>query len=221
MTNKRCSIEGCTEKHHAKDYCREHYKEFRRTGFSEIELSKEIHKSKVCKVEDCNKLAISKGYCDKHHQQILRHGKLTPEREKKKDRGCSVPNCTGTHKAKGYCRKHYFQHKYNGEITKEVVKDKKCKVEGCNESHDAKGYCGKHYMQITKHGKLTPESERNWGDKEVDKVEDIIELTTFHTLNTNTKQECMKTVVKDLKALTGKGYSLEESLNILDTLYSV
>ncbi|PHE64124.1 hypothetical protein COF68_04550 [Bacillus toyonensis] len=224
MSIRLCSVEGCTNKHFSKDFCRMHYNKFRGTGLPEKELNKEGNKEKTCKVEDCTKLATSKGYCDKHNQQILRHGRLTPELEKKKNRGCSVPNCTGTHKAKGYCRKHYFQQKYNGEITKELIKDKKCQVEGCNESHDAKGYCIKHYTQLQKHGRLTPELERDWVNKESnnkERVEDIVETSTFHTLSPNEKEGYKRIVVKDLRALINKGYSLEESLDILDTLYSV
>lgn len=103
---------------------------------------------RTCSATDCEARHYAKGYCKKHYAQILRHGKLTPERERGAVRVCLVEGCGRTDTIKFYCRKHARQLRVHGRLTPErehVVGLVGCRVKGCKEPHRAKGYCAVHY----------------------------------------------------------------------------
>ncbi len=103
---------------------------------------------KPCKVETCQIRHYAKGYCKKHYTQVLRHGKLTPERERGIVRVCKVEGCGRTDTIAWYCRKHKRQLRVHGRLTPErehVMGREGCAVARCKEPHRAKGFCAKHY----------------------------------------------------------------------------
>lgn len=63
---------------------------------------------KNCIVENCDNISVAKGYCDKHRKQIIRHGRLTPDREQRTT--CTIDGCDIKHYSKGYCRNHYYKY---------------------------------------------------------------------------------------------------------------
>ncbi len=66
-----CSIEGCEEKHCARDYCKLHYKRIITQGKAPDYESK----SKLpCSVPDCGLTVYGLGYCSKHYERFKRHG---------------------------------------------------------------------------------------------------------------------------------------------------
>lgn len=80
-----------------------------------------------CKVPNCEQPATAKGYCSKHYHQIVRHGKLTPERERMRYAPtdiCCVDGCKNRPKARGYCDKHYRQIRIYGKIIERTIHDK-------------------------------------------------------------------------------------------------
>ncbi|MBI3722989.1 hypothetical protein HY251_03400 [bacterium] len=103
---------------------------------------------KPCRVDSCKIRHYAKGYCKKHYTQILRHGKLTPERERGVVRVCKVGGCGRTDTIAWYCRKHKRQLRVHGRLTPErehIMGREGCRVARCKEPHRAKGYCAKHY----------------------------------------------------------------------------
>jgi len=120
--------------------------------FSTTKTSKkETGKVRHCSAELCSHDFYAKGYCKRHYTQILRHGRLTPERERGNDKTCSAATCD--RKAKGYlpyCRKHARQIKRHGRLTPEREKqygNTGCLVSGCRWGHRSRGLCTKHYAK--------------------------------------------------------------------------
>jgi hypothetical protein len=105
---------------------------------------------KKCNVGDCDARHYAKKYCKKHYTQILRHGKLTPDRERGVVRVCKVKGCGRTDTIRWYCRKHARQIRVHGRLTPErehLMGYEGCRVSGCKGEHRARGYCAKHYNQ--------------------------------------------------------------------------
>jgi hypothetical protein len=105
---------------------------------------------KTCTVGDCDSRHYAKDYCKKHYTQVLRHGDLTPDRERGIVRECKSPGCGRTDTIKWYCRKHARQLRVHGRLTPErehLMGFEGCKVANCKGEHRARGLCAKHYNQ--------------------------------------------------------------------------
>lgn len=115
-----------------------------------LQMSKRRKNVEVCGVDGCLRLRYSRGWCKRHYMQILRHGKLTPEREHGRAVTCSAPNCPNKRALHGYCRKHDRQVRVYGKLTPEreyTLGLQQCNEPGCNEPVRAKGKCARHYNQ--------------------------------------------------------------------------
>jgi hypothetical protein len=107
-------------------------------------------KERKCSVDNCQARHYAKDYCKKHYAQVLRHGKLTPERERGAVRVCLAEGCNRTDTIRWYCRKHARQIRVHGHLTPDrehVMGFEGCRVPRCDEPHRAKGFCAKHYNQ--------------------------------------------------------------------------
>jgi len=105
---------------------------------------------RTCTAPNCKKRHYAKDYCKAHYAQVLRHGKLTPERERGAIRVCLVEDCGRTDTIRWYCRKHARQIRVHGKLTPDrehVMGHEGCRVPRCKEPHRAKGFCAKHYNQ--------------------------------------------------------------------------
>ena len=72
---KICNISDCLNKHHAKGYCKKHYKRVMLHGDANKKLI--LYKDyKVCTFPGCNKDHLSKGYCRSHYRSILKPHKV-------------------------------------------------------------------------------------------------------------------------------------------------
>ncbi len=109
-----------------------------------------VAKERKCTVEGCEARHYAKNYCKKHYAQVLRHGKLTPERERGAVRVCLAEGCGRTDTIRWYCRKHARQIRVHGKLTPDrehIMGFEGCRVRNCSEPHRAKGFCAKHYNQ--------------------------------------------------------------------------
>lgn len=111
QAKKKCLIRGCKTKHHAKGYCKKHYRSMKDSPV------------KTCSVEGCTDKHHAKGYCRKHYenkpakvsakkpvkQMIVEEVSVNKKPMKTAIRTCSIEGCTDKHHGKGYCRKHYGQ----------------------------------------------------------------------------------------------------------------
>jgi len=107
-------------------------------------MRKQQSNPSVCNAEGCNNLSRSLGLCPKHYKQVLRHGRLTPDREHRT--GCRINGCGNTHKARGYCAKHYKELMGRGRIENNGhIKDPFCSLSDCNNIPARRGLCEEHY----------------------------------------------------------------------------
>jgi hypothetical protein len=96
----------------------------------------------------CQGRHYSRGCCKKHYAQMLRHGRLTPERERGVMRVCKVKGCGRQDTIDWHCRKHARQIRVHGRLTPErehLMGLEGCSVKRCKEPHRAKGKCASHY----------------------------------------------------------------------------
>lgn len=104
---KHCSVEGCSGKVLAKQFCCKHYYQFKRHGCISAQ-SKD--KASQCQVEACGKPHYSRGFCSRHYQQLLKKGnplKSTARRSSKIY--CYATGCRETVFTGGFCRLHYIK----------------------------------------------------------------------------------------------------------------
>jgi hypothetical protein len=109
-----------------------------------------VGKERKCSLDACESRHYAKGFCKKHYAQVLRHGKLTPERERGAVRTCRAEGCDRTDTIQWYCRRHARQLRVHGRLTPDrehVMGFEGCRVSRCREPHRAKGFCAKHYNQ--------------------------------------------------------------------------
>ena len=109
-----------------------------------------VNKERVCSVDNCPARHYAKDFCKKHYAQVLRHGKLTPERERGAVRVCLAEGCNRVDTIRWYCRKHARQIRVHGRLTPDrehVMGFEGCRVPRCSHPHRAKGFCAKHYNQ--------------------------------------------------------------------------
>lgn len=101
-----------------------------------------------CGAADCEARHYANDHCKKHYTQVLRHGKLTPDRERGIVRLCKVKDCGRTDTVRFYCRKHARQLRVHKRLTPErehLMGFPGCTVVGCKEDHRARGLCALHY----------------------------------------------------------------------------
>ena len=86
---------------------------------------------RTCSVAGCAAAHVSKGLCRRHRSQVERHGRLTPELERR-PRPCLAPTCDGRRAELGpYCRRHAHPginlaaHTYLNRVI-EVLEGKEC-----------------------------------------------------------------------------------------------
>ena len=107
-------------------------------------------KERKCSVPKCTTRHYAQDYCKKHYTQFMRHGKLTPEKERGNIRICKVEGCGRTDTIHHYCRKHARQLRVHNRLTPErehIMGFEGCRVNRCPDPHRAKGFCARHYNQ--------------------------------------------------------------------------
>jgi hypothetical protein len=73
----------CLNKHHAKGYCKKHYKRVMFHGDANKKLI--LYKDyKTCTVSRCNKDHLSRGYCRSHYRSILKPDKVRESSRKRR-----------------------------------------------------------------------------------------------------------------------------------------
>lgn len=69
---RKCSIEGCNNKHDAKGYCSAHYNRKKKYGDPLYFPPKKPERK--CSIDGCDKKHTCKGFCKKHYERFLAHG---------------------------------------------------------------------------------------------------------------------------------------------------
>jgi len=68
MTNKKCSIDGCTNKYKAKGFCAKHYV---RRNLQNIEYVKPEKIVRKCSINGCEGKYAARGMCMTHYKQVM------------------------------------------------------------------------------------------------------------------------------------------------------
>lgn len=79
MSERICSIEGCSNKVRARGWCDKHYRRWKRNGDPMVKR----RVRGTCTVEDCPNEHRARGWCYKHYQRWLHHGDLTADLRRK------------------------------------------------------------------------------------------------------------------------------------------
>lgn len=102
MSDRTCTIEGCTRKIQAREMCASHYQKDRavRNG------------ARQCRGGSCTSLAIFDGLCRNHY---ARRRRLDSAKELRDARRCKVEGCDRPYDANGYCHLHYNRSRKDGD----------------------------------------------------------------------------------------------------------
>lgn len=74
MGERTCSIDGCGERHYARDLCRLHWQRQRKSGDPRADVPKRAWGQQNCSVSGCDEPHDAKGFCNKHWQRNHKHG---------------------------------------------------------------------------------------------------------------------------------------------------
>ncbi len=109
MSDRTCSVDGCTNKHKGRGFCATHLMAWRRNSPD----------APRCSVDSCSNAAWSRGLCTKHYQRQRVHGDplvtLVPNRGLGPYGGavCAIDGCGRPRKGIEWCSLHYTRfHKY-------------------------------------------------------------------------------------------------------------
>ncbi len=99
---RKCSVDGCENKHYGRGYCNKHLKRFNKYD-DPLLGGRMIHH---CEISGCDDIVHAKGWCSMHYQ---RHLKWSDPLKSLNDeaRHCNVTDCENKHSGKGYCKRHY------------------------------------------------------------------------------------------------------------------
>lgn len=102
---RKCSIEGCEEKHYGRGYCNRHYANLYRYG-NPLGKQKDVP-VRTCKLEECSDRHYIHGYCRRHGRSWKKYGDPYLGLKKEWDSDiCSVDGCDRRREAVGMCSMH-------------------------------------------------------------------------------------------------------------------
>ena len=101
----------CENKHWAKEFCKPHYKKWRRFGDP---LHVPVRITRLCSVEGCENKHRSNDFCSIHYEKWRRFGDPLHV-VKYGTKICSIEGCEVKHRAYGYCDMHYNKWKRFGD----------------------------------------------------------------------------------------------------------
>ncbi len=107
--NIDCQEKDCSNKAHARGYCKVHYNKKLKRG----DFYTGNNKDKICIKDGCDKPIDSRGLCKKHYTKFFRSGPMP--KIVNIDKGCKIHGCTDFHEGLGYCKKHYNKYKRHGD----------------------------------------------------------------------------------------------------------
>lgn len=111
MSDRTCSVDGCTRRHYAKGWCEAHYHRWKRHGNASPDLPVEGRNSRkgMCRIEGCGRPIQARRLCVGHVRRENKHGDVMADIPllRPSDGTCSVEGCAGAHEARGWCGLHY------------------------------------------------------------------------------------------------------------------
>jgi 5-methylcytosine-specific restriction endonuclease McrA len=150
---KKCIVDACSKKAHAKDYCSSHYAAWRRYGDPLVRRQKRNY----CQIDDCQKPVNGHGMCAMHYRRWKVHGDVHHVASTSPGTWtnvvCSVFNCQTEVSGIGMCAVHLARFRRHGDplITfrapNRTYGQRLCDFNGCDVIARTRGLCSKHYRQ--------------------------------------------------------------------------
>lgn len=112
MTQRTCTIDGCTRELRARGMCPTHWLRWKKHGDPNVGAAK--RNPPVCFVDECDRKAVRRSMCDLHHSRWQRHGDPLAFRPDA-IRGCAIGDCDGAHYGRGLCRLHWARWSKTGD----------------------------------------------------------------------------------------------------------
>lgn len=143
MSDRICSVEGCTKPLVARGWCSMHYSRWRKTGDpgtpAPVRWPLGAPKSK-CATDGCTAHARRNGLCSSCSSKTWRDGAAH----------CTIAGCTNRINARGLCGKHYQQVR-DGRLghpeAAEILREQPCSVDDCDHPAYARGWCNMHWQR--------------------------------------------------------------------------
>lgn len=93
---KKCAVENCAERHHARGLCNKHYRKLKYS-----ERKKLIENTESCLHKDCYLPVHARGYCFSHYLM-----KYKSKHINKTSKPCSLEGCTNNLYKHNLCKGH-------------------------------------------------------------------------------------------------------------------
>jgi Recombination endonuclease VII len=157
VTERMCSIDGCSKQARARGWCAAHWKRWRTYG--DPLMTKYGQPKPPCSIEGCSSPAYGKGWCSLHWQRWRRHGdpltltRMPPHR--RVSGTCAVAGCGKPSRALGWCSMHYRRWRVTGtlDLLPRAKRPRtRCSVGNCPDPAESRGWCDKHYTRWKTHG---------------------------------------------------------------------
>jgi hypothetical protein len=147
-----CSLSDCDRPHYGNDYCRPHWRRFKRYGDP---LGWKHQQAETCEVKDCNTTPQAKNMCSAHYQRWLKYGDPLADRRRPR-RFCVLTDCDSPVHGHGWCFKHYQRWRAHGDPEWQPKRFEACVVKNCEgvPRSALASMCEAHYMRLRRNGTL-------------------------------------------------------------------
>lgn len=145
MSDRTCSIDGCTGNFYARRWCAKHYQRWLANGDPRISRRRIDQQLPACIESGCDKPPRVRDRCARHYRQwqLSQRGP------------CSVDGCDTPWSARGLCQTHNSRLRRTGSTDGPPSK-LQCRVEDCDHMSYARGFCRRHHANWARHGDPVP-----------------------------------------------------------------
>jgi hypothetical protein len=152
MSERICSIDGCTTKLLSRGWCGAHYNRWRLYG-DPLAPSRSA-KPGICSIVGCGGRHLARGWCSLHYSRWKKTGDPLLELVKKERSICSINDCQNPAVGHGYCSLHWSRWHRSGDPLKgRRPAAGECIAPECEKRGNAgHGWCYIHYRRWRRHG---------------------------------------------------------------------
>ena len=113
MSERICSVDGCTKKRTKREWCETHYRRWQRKG--DVGSANTIRVRSKCLVDGCENPSRTLGLCTMHAKRFKKTGNPGPAGTIRVIGECASNGCDQPARAKGLCGMHYRRQLRSGD----------------------------------------------------------------------------------------------------------